>query len=319
VAGLTTEQVAGLQTEDLAALGTEHIVAMSSTQIQAIGTSSLVALSTSDLAALHDANQQGFLSAGQVTALSTDQLQAILTSPIVLDLDRDGIQTSSVSSGVAFDIRADGRPVQTGWTSGGDGLLVRDLNGDGQITSGSELFGNATRLTDGRTAANGFEALGDLDVNRDGRIDSADSSFSRLKVWVDANRDGQSQAGELKGLVEAGVMAINLEFTQGTTLQNGNLLGQVGSYVAADGSSQAAVDVWFATTDQAKVSIPKASELLAEAPHNLMPSGDPGVNPNSPTVRSSVPGSTEPVNSGPTRITLGMSDEELLRTPPPLI
>ena len=40
-----------------------------------------------------------------------------------------------------------------------DGLLVRDLNGNGNIDNGGELFGDLTQIADGVTAVNGFEAL----------------------------------------------------------------------------------------------------------------------------------------------------------------
>jgi len=35
------------------------------------------------------------------------------------------------------------------------GILVRDIDGDGEITSGRELFGNHTMLSNGQVAANG--------------------------------------------------------------------------------------------------------------------------------------------------------------------
>ena len=48
------------------------------------------------------------------------------------------------------------------WKMGGlpdDGLLAIDLNGDGVINTGAELFGNETELADGTKAANGFLGL----------------------------------------------------------------------------------------------------------------------------------------------------------------
>jgi iron-regulated protein frpC, putative len=64
----------------------------------------------------------------------------------------------------------------TGWVGAGDGLLVRDLNDNGQIDNGTELFGNNSVLSSGATAANGFEALADLDSNQDGVFNSSDSA-----------------------------------------------------------------------------------------------------------------------------------------------
>ena len=72
--------------------------------------------------------QVAALTTTQTMALSSTQFGQItnaggrLQSPIVLDLDGNGIQTLSVSAGVNFDLLANGQPVQTGWVGSGDGL-----------------------------------------------------------------------------------------------------------------------------------------------------------------------------------------------------
>jgi len=53
-------------------------------------------------------------------------------------------------------------------------VLPIDLNGNGRIDSGAELFGNHTG---GKSFANGFDALAQYDDNRDGKIDAADAVF----------------------------------------------------------------------------------------------------------------------------------------------
>jgi hypothetical protein len=92
--------------------------------------------------------------------------------PLVLDLDGDGVETTALVkgayAGVHFNLDAKGLAEQTGWVGKDDGLLVRDMDGDGKITSGRELFGNHTLLKNGKEAANGFEALKELDSNNDG-------------------------------------------------------------------------------------------------------------------------------------------------------
>ncbi|MHB1670212.1 hypothetical protein, partial [Thiomonas sp.] len=50
---------------------------------------------------------------------------ATIPSPIVLDLDGDGVETTAVNSGAYFDHAGDGFAEQTGWVSPDDGLLVR--------------------------------------------------------------------------------------------------------------------------------------------------------------------------------------------------
>ncbi|MFI3121810.1 MAG: hypothetical protein QX203_17715, partial [Methylococcaceae bacterium] len=93
-------------------------------------------------------------------------------SPLILDLNGDGVQTTNVlDNGVNFDLNATGQKISSGWVSKEDGLLAIDLNGDGNIDSGAELFGTASQLADGSKAQDGFQALAALDGNRDGKID----------------------------------------------------------------------------------------------------------------------------------------------------
>jgi hypothetical protein len=107
--------------------------------------------------------------------------------PLVLDLDGDGIETVGISgaSPVLFDHDADGIRTGTGWIKADDGLLVLDLNGNGTIDSGRELFGDNTQLPAGpggstQTAANGYQALQQHDTNADGQINSQDAVYSQL-------------------------------------------------------------------------------------------------------------------------------------------
>ena len=171
------------------------------------------------------------------------------TSPIILDLDGDGVETTAVTAGAYFDHVADGFAEQTGWVCGGDGLLVRDIDGDGRIDSGRELFGNETLLADGVTkAANGFAALAVLDSNTDGKVDANDAAWQELKVWIDADGDGYSQTDELFTLEQVGVASVNTGFTTSTTVDaNGNAHKQIGTFTRADGTTAAAEDVWFAS------------------------------------------------------------------------
>ena len=91
-------------------------------------------------------------------------------SPLIIDLDGDGVETTTVEKGTHFDHDGNGFAERSGWVGKDDGLLVRDINGNGQIDNGTELFGNNSVLSSGQKAANGFEALKDLDSNSDGDI-----------------------------------------------------------------------------------------------------------------------------------------------------
>ena len=119
-------------------------------------------------------------------------------SPLAVDLDGDGVETVSLDNGVYFDHDGNGFAEKTGWIGSDDALLVRDLNENGQIDNGSELFGDQTILSNGEKAANGFEALADLDSNRDGVFDGDDEAFGEIKVWQDLNQNGVVDDGELK-------------------------------------------------------------------------------------------------------------------------
>jgi hypothetical protein len=168
-------------------------------------------------------------------------------TPLVLDLNGNGIETQSITGGVEFDLYGTGQKVNTGWISGGDGLLVMDRNGDGQITSGQELFGEATQLSDGSQAETGYQALSDLDSNVDGVINQNDAAFNKLQVWVDGNSDGVSQSEELFKLEQLGITQLDLDAQTSMAQNNGNIVGLTSSYQTTDGQNHDMADVWFLT------------------------------------------------------------------------
>jgi hypothetical protein len=135
-------------------------------------------------------------------------------SPILINLERSGAdQLTSLDSGVTFDLSARGVRDRVSWTAGGTrvAFLTRDVNGNGTIDDGTELFGTATRLRDGRVAGNGFEALYDLDGGpgvSDWQVDHRDPAFVELRLWIDWDHNGQSAPGELLTLPEGGVTVI---------------------------------------------------------------------------------------------------------------
>lgn len=143
------------------------------------------------------------------------------TSPIILDLGRNGFQLSGSVLPVEFDIDADGSLDQISWTAIGtdEAFLCFDRNRNGRIDDGEELFGNATPLAAGGRASNGFQALAEFDSealggNGDGRVDSADVGFDELCVWRDANRDANSQPNEMRPLTSTRIRALEYGFQQ---------------------------------------------------------------------------------------------------------
>ena len=169
--------------------------------------------------------------------------------PLALDLDGDGIETIAAKgfSGSLFDHNGNGIRTATGWISADDGLLVRDLNGNGIIDNGAELFGDNTKLADGSFAKHGYAALAELDSNGDGIVSAADAAFQTLRVWQDLNQDGISQANELRTLEELGIQSLDIAYKDANkNLGNGNTLVQQGSYTKTDGTTAQAGDLLLA-------------------------------------------------------------------------
>ncbi|WLF84795.1 putative Ig domain-containing protein [Moraxella sp. ZY210820] len=179
----------------------------------------------------------------------THQYQIQRYDPLVLDLNQDGhIGTIAENKhhGVMFDQDADGIATATAWLSPEDGFLVRDLNQDGLINHGKELFGDQTQLKNGMIAQHGFEALADLDSNQDGIINADDDAFLELKVWRDLNLNGQTEQGELFSLSEVGISDIDVQIktTQEITT-TGGILREQGTYTTLTGEKRLIADIHF--------------------------------------------------------------------------
>lgn len=194
------------------------------------------------------------------------------SDPLTLNLDGDGIELTAASNSVLFDHNADNIRTGTQWVKPDDGILVRDLNGNGLIDSGKELFGDQTELPPGfgsavlgsggsgtgqgtlgtglggpRLAANGWQALSALDTNNDGIINSSDAAFAELKVWRDLNQDGISQANELQTLSQAGVASIKLPTNAANAANGTSAAGS--TYTNSSGTTRTAQNIDFATNN----------------------------------------------------------------------
>ena len=73
-----------------------------------------------------------------------------------LDLSKTGIVKVGKEDGVYFDLDNTGFAQRTAWVGGGAGFLALDLNGNGVIDNGGELFGDFTLLPDGSRAIDGL-------------------------------------------------------------------------------------------------------------------------------------------------------------------
>ncbi|MBO6690333.1 MAG: hypothetical protein JJ919_17840, partial [Henriciella sp.] len=195
------------------------------------------------------------------------------SSPLVLDLDGDGLELTFLKqSATFFDIDSDGIRERTSWVSADDGLLVLDRNGNGLIDSGQELFGYGETVSAGSRSPgddvlggffdpevvdisgpndleldfrSGFDVLSDLDTNNDLVIDANDVQFNELRIWRDLNQDGASQEEELFSLPEVGVLSISLEGQSVFLEDTGNLITDTSTYQTTDGQTREVSDVWF--------------------------------------------------------------------------
>ena len=117
--------------------------------------------------------------------------------PLVINL-KPGV-TEVSDQEFYFDLDSDGKEDSIKSLAPGSGFLALDINSDGKINDGSELFGTKS--------GNGFEELARFDTDKDGWIDEDDDVFDKLKVWI-REEDGSDKLLSLK---EAGVGAINLQ------------------------------------------------------------------------------------------------------------
>lgn len=155
--------------------------------------------------------------------------------PLVIDIDGNGVSADYIAPttngfnnfyATYFDLDGDGFAQATSWH--GDGFLVRDLNANGRIDNGTEMFGDAT--------TDGFTALAAFDGNADGVIDSNDVIWSDLQIWHDANADGQTQSDELLTLASLDITGIILSAIANS---GGNVLTHSGTVTTSTGTLEA--------------------------------------------------------------------------------
>ncbi|MCA0002309.1 MULTISPECIES: DUF5801 repeats-in-toxin domain-containing protein, partial [unclassified Mesorhizobium] len=187
------------------------------------------------------------LTQAQVAALTVSDFVAYnsATDPIILDLNHDGFAFSDLSHGVQFDINGDGAKDQIAWNTSNDGMLAVDLNHDGKIDDGTELF---TPSFGGGKFASGAAALASLDGNHDGVIDHNDAAFDSLLIWKDANTNGASDAGELSHLADNGIVSISTAASPAVGEIDGQTVTGNGTFQMADGTTGNYVEVELDTS-----------------------------------------------------------------------
>jgi hypothetical protein len=132
-------------------------------------------------------------------------------TPLVVAFDGRPIEFTAASASARFAF-VPGEPASTDWPTAATPWIARDLDGDGAITSGAELFGSSTILAGGTAARHGFAALAALDANSDGVLDARDPAFAELVLWSDRDGDHRSTPDELRPLSRT-VTSISLAYT----------------------------------------------------------------------------------------------------------
>jgi hypothetical protein len=124
---------------------------------------------------------------------------AVRKDPLVVNFAGAASQLSGEANRrFNFDLNGDGKAENLPMFATGSGYLALDLNGNGRIDSGKELFGPQS--------GNGFAELALLDSDGNGWIDENDKDFKRLGVWTPAAEG----SGELQSLTDLGIGALSL-------------------------------------------------------------------------------------------------------------
>ena len=107
--------------------------------------------------------------------------------PLVINLDTDVASVSDQK--FFFDLDADGKEESISGLHPGSGYLALDINGNGIIDDGKELFGTAS--------GDGFLDLAKYDDDGNGWIDEKDAIFEKLLIWA-TDENGNSELYHLK-------------------------------------------------------------------------------------------------------------------------
>lgn len=134
--------------------------------------------------------------------LSYNKTEKWPVSTLAISMDGQGLKTTSRKSAL-FDVDGNGKLDRTGWIEHGDGLIIHDVNGNGQVDGREELMGS--------TGIGGFQMLKQFDSNVDGKISAEDERWGELAIWIDGGVPGKYENGELRTFSAANIASISLD------------------------------------------------------------------------------------------------------------
>ena len=116
--------------------------------------------------------------------------------PLVINFGAPAAELGSAT--FSFDLDSDGTSEQISTLGTGSGFLALDIDGNGKIDTGNELFGTKS--------GDGFADLAEYDGDGNGWIDENDEVYDKLRIWT---RDSEGNS-RLLALGEKGIGAICL-------------------------------------------------------------------------------------------------------------
>lgn len=172
--------------------------------------------------------EREFLSQKDISIREGD---AVKIDPLVINFDGfTGTGAHLTTAKFSFDLNADGKKENISFTGPGSGFLSLDINYDGVINDGKELFGPQS--------GKGFAELARYDSDNNGWIDENDFVFNRLRIWTkdSSNRDTLNSLKDRNiGAIYLGNIAVRFEIknqenrSQGEVKSSGIFLKENGT------------------------------------------------------------------------------------------
>lgn len=151
---------------------------------------------------------------------------AAAEDPLILNLTGGPLELGKDT--MLFDLDGDGMVEKIPTPAENSAYLALDINGDGVINNGHELFGP--------TSGDGFSELVGFDVDKNGWIDENDPIYKDLRLWVkEEGRDFLFALEEKDiGAIYLGRIGTRFSFTDGINHERGELVS-CSVYLGNDG------------------------------------------------------------------------------------